>query len=261
MHTSTRSGWLRRSATVALLLGALPLSVFAQIRRPDPVPSRSGASSRVPKRRTEILLGGGFVNLDQANATQGMLPVGSIGIRRQFSPEWLHLGAVVDLGRTTIDGEFFPYEKRPVGDTLQYVAVDGSATMVSGRATVDLIWALDEAEKFRAGFGGNAGLYAMLPTPAAGADAGSFVAPTFGASFVASADITKRIGISGSFGFTQFMSFDRDKLRPSDPALADAVFVTPLIPPPAAVKSFGGTRVIISLSYRLGVKKATGGRK
>lgn len=246
---------------MALILGALPLVLIAQVRRPDPVPAGPRTSASKGKQRTDLLIGGGFVNLNEANATKKMMFVGSTGFRRQISPEWLYLGAGIDLGRTAIDGEFFPYEKRPVGDTLQYVSVDGSAIMLAGRATADVLFTLDEAEKYRAGFGGNAGVYAMFPKPAAGADAGSFVAPTFGASFVGQADFTARFGLAASVGFTQFMNFDREKLRPSDPALADPVFITPFITPPAAVKSFGGTRVIISLTYRLGVKKTTGGKK
>lgn len=262
MPSTHRSGWLRRSALVGVVLGALPLTLLAQVRRPDPVPTTGNrAGVATSKRRTDILVGGGFINLDEANATQAMMPIGSAGFRRQFRPDWLYLGASVELGRTTIDGAFFPFEKRPVGDTLQYVSVDGSAMMVAGRATADVLFPLDEEERFRAGFGVNGGAYAMLPSPAAGADAGSFVAPTFGASFLGQADLTPRFGLAASLGFTQFTGFDREKLRPSDPALADPVFVTPLVPPPAAVKSFGGARLVISLTYRLGVKKTSGGRK
>jgi hypothetical protein len=261
MPSTHRSGWLRRSTLVGVLLGALPLTLLAQVRRPDPVPTAGKRPGAAAKRRTEILVGGGFVNLDEANATKAMMLIGSAGIRRQLSPEWLYVGGSVDLGRTTIDGAFFPFEKRPVGDTLQYVSVDGSAMMVAGRVTADVLFPLDEAERFQAGFGVNGGMYSMLPSPAAGADAGSFVAPTFGASFVGQADLTPRFGLAASLGFTQFTGFDREKLRPSDPALADPVFQTPLVPPPAAVKSFGGARLVISLTYRLGVKKTSGGRK
>jgi hypothetical protein len=261
MPSSHRSGSLRRSAITAMLLGALPLSLPAQVRRPDPVPSGPRAAAKAQKHRTDILKGGGFINLDEANATKAMMFVGSTGFRRQFSPRWLYLGAAIDLGHTSIDGEFFPYEKRPVGDSIQYVVVDGSAVMAAGRVTVEALFPLDDAERFRAGLGGNAGMYAMFPKPAAGSGAGSFVAPTFGAAFVGQADLTEKFGIAASLGFTQFTNFDREKLRPSDPALADPVFLTPLVPPPAAVKSFGGARVIISMSYRLGVKKTTGGKK
>ncbi len=261
MLHSNRSGTLRRSAVTTMLLGALPLSLLAQVRRPDPVPSGPRSSVTVPKRRSEVLKGGGIINLNEANATKAMMFVGSTGYRRQFSPEWLYLGAAIDLGHTSIDGEFFPYEKRPVGDTIQYVVVDGSAIMLAGRFTAEALFPLDDDEKYRAGVGGNAGVYGMFPRPAAGSDAGSFVAPTFGAAVVGQADLTKKFGIAASLGYTRFTNFDREKLRPSDPALADPVFLTPLIPPPAAVKSFGGARVIISMTYRLGVKKTTGGTK
>ncbi len=261
MHSSNRSGWLRRSASTALLLGALPLSLIAQVRRPDPVPTGTRSSVKAPKRRTEILKGGGLITLSADNATKAKMFVGSTGFRRQVSPEWLFLGASIDLGRTTIDGNYFPYEKRTVGDSIQYLSVDGHALMLATRATADVLFPLDEAEKFRAGFGANAGVYAMFPSPAAGADAGTFIAPTFGASFVGEADITPRFGIGASLGFAQFMNFDREKLRPSDPALQDPVFTTPFTAPPPAKKSFGGARVIISLTYRLGVKKTSGGKK
>jgi hypothetical protein len=167
----------------------------------------------------------------------------------------------VDVGSTGVDGNFFPYEKRPIGDTLQYFVVDGSARMVSGRATADVLFPLDEEERYRAGVGANAGVYSMLPTPAAGADAGTFIAPTFGASFIVTADLTRRIGATASLGFVQFTGFDREKIRPSDPALADPVFNTPLVPAPAAVTSFGGVRLIVGLSYRLGVTRVAGVRK
>ena len=261
MPSSIRRGRLHRRATMALLLIALPLPMLAQVRRPDPAPAGPRAAATVSKRRSELVIGGGFVNLDKANATTALLPIGSLAFRRQILREWLFVGAAVDVGSTTIDGTFFPYEKRPIGDTLQYFVVDGSARLFSGRATADVLWPVDEAERFRAGFGLNAGVYAMAPTPAAGADAGMFIAPTFGAAFVGTADLTPRIGVAASMGFAQFTGFDREKLRPSDPALADPVFNTPLVPPPAAVKSFGGTRLIIGVSYRLGVKQTTGGRK
>lgn len=257
MHSLNRDGWLRRSTRVALLLGALPLSLVAQVRRPDPAPVGPRAAGKAPRQRTEILVGGGTVSLNTANATKSTMPVASLGFRRQISPEWLFLGASVDLGRSAIDGTFFPYEKRAIGDTIQYLVVDGSAMMFAGRVSADVLWPIDEAEKYRAGVGGNGGVYAMFPSGAGS----SFVAPTFGASFVGEADLTSRIGVAANLGFTQFTNFDREKLRPSDPALADPVFRTPLITPPDGVKSFGGARLIISLTYRLGVKKTTGGKK
>ncbi len=262
MHSSIRRGRLHGRAALALMLMvAAPSGTLAQVRRPDPAPAGPRAARVAAKRHTEVTVGGGFVNLDKANATTGLLPVGSLAIRRQMVRDWLFVGGALDIGSTTIDGTYFPYEKRPVGDTLQYVVVDGSARLFSGRATADVLWPLDEAERYRAGVGVNAGVYAMMPTPAAGADAGTFIAPTFGAAFVATAELTPRFGVSANFGFAQFTGFDREKLRPSDPALADPVFNTPLLPPPSAVKSFGGTRLIIGVTYRLGVKPATGGRK
>jgi len=257
MNSSNRDGWRRRRIFSALLVGALPMSLIAQVRRPDPAPAGPRAAGKLLKRRTEIFMGGGILSLNEANATKATMVVGSIGFRRQISPEWLSLGAAVDVGRTTIDGRLFPYEKRPVGDTLQYVVVDGSALMLSGRVTADLLWPIDEAGKYRAGVGGNGGVYMMLP---AGAGS-SFVAPTFGASVIGQADLTERFGVGASLGFTQFMNFDREKLRPSDPALADPVFRTPLVAPPDGVKSFGGARLIVSMTYRLGVKKTSGGKK
>lgn len=251
-------GRLRRSALSALLLGALPLSLLAQIRRPDPVPAGPrAAGGKAPKRRAEFLVGGGIINLNKANATEATMVVGSIGFRHQIAAEWLHLGASVDFGRTSIDGSFFPYEKRAIGDTIQYLAVDGNARMLAGRFTADVLWPLDDDEKFRAGFGGNGGVYAMFPAPAGS----SFVAPTFGASIVGQADLTPRFGLAANLGFTQFMNFDREKLRPSDPALADPVFRTPSVLPVEGVKSFGGPRLIVSMTYRLGIKKNPGGTK
>ena len=237
-----------------MLLGAAPLSLVAQIRRPDPVPTGAQSGVKAPKRRTEIFKGGGFVKLNEANATKGSMIIASSGFHHQMATDWLYLGGTLDVGRTTVDGKFFPYEKRSLGDSSQFVRVDGHATMVAARFNTEALFPLDDDEKFRAGVTLNAGAYAMLPSPAGGAGAGPFVAPTFGGGFVGEADITARFGLTASLGFTQFMSFDREKLRPSDPALADPVFITPLVAPPKAVKSFGGARVVISMSYRLGVK-------
>ena len=55
---------------MALFLGALPLSLLAQVRRPDPVPTNPRKAGVLPKRRTEILIGGGFVTLSDSNATK-----------------------------------------------------------------------------------------------------------------------------------------------------------------------------------------------
>ncbi len=257
MHSLNRRGRLRRSALAALFLGVLPLPLLAQIRRPDPVPANPRKAGVNAKHRSEFLFGGGIVPLSDSNGTKGQIFVGSVGYRRQVAREWLSLGASVDFGRTSVNGEFFPYEKRPVGDTIQYVVVNGNATMVAGRFTADVLWPIGEDDKYRAGFGANGGVYAMLPSPGGS----TFVAPTFGASFVGQADITPRIGVQANLGFAQFTGFDREKLRPSDPALADPVFRTPLIAPPDAVKSFGGVRAILSVTYRLGIRKSTGGKK
>jgi hypothetical protein len=242
---------LHRSARLALFFGAIPLSLIAQVRRPDPVPAGPRASATLPKKRAELLIGGGTVALSEANGTKKSMPVASVGFRHQFKPEWLSLGGMVDVGRTTVNGEFFPYERRPIGDTLQFVAVSGNAMMVAGRFTADVMWPLDENERYRAGAGANVGVYGMLPSGAGS----TIIAPTFGAAFVGEGDITQRIGFMASLGFAQFLNFDRDKLRPSDPALADPVFTTPFVAPPAAEKSFGGARIVIGLTYRLGVKK------
>lgn len=236
-----------------MLLGAAPLSLFAQVRRPDPVPNGPRSGIKAPKRRTEIFVGGGFVALKAANATKSSLPIVTAGFRHQMSREWLYLGGSADVGTTTVDGKFFPYEKRSLGDSSRFVQVDGHATMIAARFNVDALFPLDEDEKFRAGVTLNAGAYTMLPSPSGGAGAGPFVAPTFGGGFVGEADLTSRFGVTASLGLAQFMNFDREKLRPSDPALADPVFITPLVPPPPAVKSFGGARLVVGITYRLGV--------
>jgi len=256
------SGLLRRSAFTACLLGALPLSLIAQIRRPDPIPpGRSAIKAGVPKRRTELFIAIGAQGLSADNATQSSMPIAALGFRKQLAPEWLFLGGIVDMGRTTIDGEFFPYERRATGDTTQFVSVDGNATIVVARLTADAITAVGESKRFRYGGGMNIGVYSVQPSPAAGADAGSFIAPTFGLSGMGAADLTRRIGAMASIAFTQFAAFDREKLRPSDPLRADPVFETPFTPPPEAKKSFGGLRFTIGLTYRLGVKTVTGGTK
>jgi hypothetical protein len=262
MISLTQSGRSHRRAVIALMLSALPLSLTAQVRRPDPVPANgSRASGATPKTRTEFLIGGGTIGLNEANATKGSMPILSAGFRTQFMKEWLFIGGVVDAGRTSVNGEFFPYERRPDGDSVQFFAVGGNATMIAGRVTADVLWPLDEAEKYRAGFGLNLGMYAMMPSPAGGEGAGTIVAPTFGAGFVGAGDITAKFGFMASLGFTQFTGFDRDKLRPSDPALADPVFTTPFVAPPDGVKSFGGPRLVVGLTYRLGVKKSPTTRK
>ena len=249
---------MRQGALVALLASALPLSLIAQIRRPDPVSSagpRRGRAS-VPARRSEFFVGLGTASFDKANATAGSVPMLSLGFRQQFSPQWLHVAGAVDLGTTKVDGQFFPYEKRPTGDSLQFVAVDGNATMVAGRVSVDALFAVDDDSKYRLGGSLNVGVYAMMPRPAGGANAGTFVAPTYGLALVGHGDITKRLGVAGSLGLAQFLNFDRDKLRPSDSTLEDPAFVTPFFPPVDGVKSFGGVRLVLGLTYRLGVKSA-----
>ena len=249
-----RSGWLRRSAVLVILHGTLPLSLLAQVRRPDPVLSGPRASTSAPRRRTEIFVGGGTIAMNPANATKSSIPIGIIGFRHQMSPEWLSIGGSIEFGSTSVDGKFFPFEKRPVGDSTQFVQVDGHATMIAPRFNADVLFPLDEEEKFRAGVSASVGAYAMMPSPKGGSGAGTFVAPTFGAAFIGEADLTPRIGVTGSLGFAQFLSFDRGKLRPSDPALEDPVFTTPFATPPAAAKSFGGARLLVGISYRLGVK-------
>jgi len=260
MPSQNRTGWLRRSATTAFLLGALPLAVDAQVRRPPPAPARSGTVGK-PKRRTDFIIAAGTVKLSEANATQRSVWIGSVGVRRQLSPEWLNLGAVIEVGSSSVDGEFFPYEKRVTADTTLFVAVNGRATLAAGRLTADVLFPLGEDEKYAAGFGVNVGMYAMMPSPANGEGAGTFVAPTYGASLIGQADLTRRLGVMGTLGFAQFTNFDRDKLRPSDPALEDAVFTTPLAAPAAPVKSFGGARITVGLTYRLGVKTISRGAR
>lgn len=263
MHHLNRSGSLRRTALTACLLGALPLSLTAQIRRPAPVPSgRTATKPGVPKRRAEFFAGVGTQGLSSANATKSSMLMGTAGYRRQYSSyEWLHVGGMVDIGGTSIDGEYFPFERRAVGDTTQFFSVGGKATMFAARLTADAIVPLGESKRIRYGGGVNLGMYAMMPTPAAGADAGTFVAPTFGFTVLGAADVTPRLGATASVSLNQFMGFDRDKLRPSDPALADPVFTTPFTPVPDAKKSFSGARLMVGLTYRLGVKNVAGGKK
>jgi hypothetical protein len=247
---------------MALFVGALPLSLIAQIRRPDPAPANPRtAAVGTSKHRTELVIGGGIVSLNKLNATAASTPVGSFGFRRQMSPEWLSLGGTLDVGSTTVDGAFFPYEKRSLGDSSQFVQVDGRATLFAARFNAEAFFPLDEAEKFRAGIGANAGMYAVMPSPAGGAKAGTFVAPTIGGAFIGEAALSPRLGLFANLGFTQFLSFDRDKLRPSDSALEDPVFVTPLITPEPPKKSFGGTRLLLGITYRLGVKKMPARKK
>ena len=261
MHSPNRSGWLRRSALQAFLLVALPLSLPAQVRRPGPAPTNPRAATVSPQRRTSIIVGGGIVSLSDANATKASIPVASIGFRRQISPVWLSVGGTIDVGSTTVNGAFFPYEKRPVGDSVQFVQVDGHATMIAVRFNADALFPIDEDGKFRAGAGVNAGGYVMMPSTAGGKGAGTFVAPTFGAALIGAADLTPKFGLTASLGFARFLSFDRDKLRPSDPALQDAVFVTPFLTPPPAKKSFGGARLAVGITYRLGLKSKPKGTR
>jgi len=262
MHQLNRSATLRRSAVLACLLGALPLSLSAQVRRPDPLPeSRRAATAGVPKRRTEVFIAAGTQGLNAANATKSPMLIASGGFRRQFSPQWLVLGGVVDYGSTTIDGQFFPYERRLIGDTTQFTAVGGSARMFAARLTADAMRPFGDSKRLRVGGGVNLGLYSMNTSPAAGADADRFVAPTFGLSVQGEADLTRRLGTSVSLGLTRFTGFEREKLRPSDPTLADPVFQTPFIEPPPPESSFSGVRFVLGLTYRLGVKNVAGGKK
>jgi hypothetical protein len=236
--------------------------LIAQIRRPEPVPTgRGGPRAGAPKTRTELLIGLGTQGLSTSNATASSMPIGSIGFRRQFKNEWLFLGGMADAGRTTIDGDRFPYERRSIGDTTQFVSVDGSATMLSARFTAEAIIPAGESKRFRYGGGVAVGLAAVLPSPAAGAGAGAFMVPTAGFSGMGAVDLTPRIGAMVSVAAMQFNGFDREKLRPSDPALADPVFETPFTAPPAAEENFGRIRLMVGLTYRLGVKSVTGGKK
>jgi hypothetical protein len=256
MHFPKRGGWLRLSACTMCLLGALPLVAIAQVRRPVPTaPSAPGGkpTRTVPKLRSELIIGGSYNTLDTANATDGKLPMLLVGYRRQFRAEWLSLGGTLEVGRTSIDGQFFPYEKRRAGDSLQFVAVDGTAKIAAGRLTADALFPLGDEERVFGGVGVNAGLYAVMPSPAPVAGSGTFVAPTFGASLVGRAEITKRFGATASAGYAWFTGFDRAKIRTSDPALQDPVFPTPFSPVPAAVKSIKGVRVAVGLTYRLGI--------
>lgn len=261
MLSPNRSGLVRQGALLALAACALPLSLLAQVRRPEPTPSGGArrGSATVPKRRTELFIGLGTTKLNAANATTASMPILSLGFRKQYAPEWLHLSGALDLGTTKVDGQYFPYEKRSLGDSLQFVAVDGTATMIAGRVGVDAMKAIDEDNKYRVGLSAQVGAYAMLPSPAGGADAGMFVAPTLSLSLVGQTDITRTLGVTGSIGLAQFLNFDRDKLRPSDPSLEDPAFVTPFFPPPAGVKNVSGPRVSIGMTYRLGVKRVAKG--
>jgi hypothetical protein len=254
MLSPHRSAWLRRSAAIALLFGGLPFVLEAQIRRPDPSPTgATPAARRAAKRRTELLAGVGITGMNIANATESSLLTGSIGLRRQFSPEWLYLGGTLDFGSTKINGESFPYERRADGDSSRFFAVGGRATMVAARATADILWEAGDDNRARVGVGANLGMYAMMPSPAGGENAGTFVAPTFGAAIVGEFDLSRKLSLAGNFGFTQFTGFDRDKLRPSKSTGEDPVFGTPFQQPSDAVRSFGGIRVIVGLSYRVGV--------
>jgi len=262
MHQLNCSAPLCRSAVLACLLAALPLSLSAQVRRPDPLPeSRRAATAGVPKRRTEVFLAAGTQGLNAANATKSPMLIASAGFHRQFSPEWLVLGGGVNYDKKTIKGQFFPYKRRLIGDNNQFTAVGGSATMFAARLTADVMRPFGDSKRLRVGGGLNLGLYSMNTSPAAGAEAGRFVAPTFGLSVRGEADLTRRLGASVSFGLTQFTGFDRDKLRPSDPALADPVLQTPFVQPPPAVSSFRGARFVVGLTYRLGVKNVARGKK
>ena len=205
-----------------------------------------------------VWLGGGMMTLKPENATKSSMPVLSAGFRRQLSPKWLHVGAEADVGSTTVDGDFFPYEKRPIGDSLQFVSVDGNAMMLSARLTGDALFDVTESGRFRAGGSVSAGFYTVSSSPA-GAGAGSIAAPTFGAALVGEADLAPRwLGVA-SIGFVQHTGFDRDKLRPSDPALEEPVFQTPLLAPIAGIKSVGSVRIMLGVSYRLGVKTVRAG--
>jgi hypothetical protein len=240
-------------AVLAVLLLVLPSDLAAQVRRPDSVPGATPQTRRAARHRTEFLVGMGTSRLSERNGTGSSMPIGAIGLRRQFGPEWLYLGGTVDAGRTKIDGEIFPYERRAEGDSSRFFAVGGSATIASARATADLMWNLGEDMKFRAGVGLNAGLYTVLPSPARGEGAGAFVGPTYGLSLVGEYDLTRRFAVMGNFGFTQVNGFKRDKLRPSASSGEDPVFGTPFQPAPPEAKGFSGLRMFFGLSYRLGV--------
>jgi hypothetical protein len=250
MTTPPQIGLLRRYACLAVLCAMAPVSLLAQVRTPDPVTPGTRATSRNAKR-TELLIGGGVIGLKSENATKSSVPIGSIAFRKQFSPEWLYLGATADVGRTPVDGSFFPYERRPFGDTTRFVQVNGNASVISVRANADGLWPLNEDETFRAGLGLTAGAYGV----------GSLVAPQFGANAHAQRDLTRRLSVTALVSYLQFISFDREKIRPSDPALAEPVFRTPLNAVPDPEKSFSSTRFTIGIAYRLGVKTVRRGAR
>lgn len=242
----------RGRLVLAAVLCLAPLaSAAAQVRAPERV---ARARRSVPERRTEFLLGIGRQQNEARNAFSSATIL-SAGLRKQMRTEWLYLGGRVDLGRGTVDGGFFPYERATRGDTTRYVAVGQSATWTALWATADLLFPFDDDDKYRTGFTFALGGYGVLPARSPAPGTGAFFGPAAQFGFTGAVDITKRLGVEGGIGATYALGWDRDRLRASDPARGDPVLSTPIFPLPEAQRNVAALRFHVGMSYRFGVRR------
>ena len=243
----------RGRLVLAAFLCLAPLaSAVAQVRAPERVPR---ARRSVPERRTEFLLGIGRQQNEARNAFSSATIL-SAALRKQLKgPEWLYLGGRLDLGRADVNGAFFPYERATQGDTTRYVAVGQSATWSALWATADILFPIDDDEKYRSGFTFALGAYGVLPARSPAPNTGAFVGPAAQFGFTGAVDITKKLGVEGGIGATYAIGWKRDRLRASDPARGDPVLNTPIVALPEAEGNVAALRFHVGMSYRFGVRR------
>jgi hypothetical protein len=228
---------------------ALPMLVDAQVRRPDPSP---GARPGQPARRykglkSEWLFGLGSQGLARENAVGNATPVVSLGYRHHVGPNWLFLGATVDGGRPLVEGSLpgigpiFPLERIRVADSSFFTSIDAPATFVSGMVNGDILWAVDDDQRYHAGATVGVGMYGVLPSRGDGPETGSVFGPRVRSGFTGRADLTRRVGVFGTVAATWLLNFKSKRLRTSSVAGEDPVFSFPgavtLYNPPTTIGS------------------------
>ncbi len=241
-----------RLALAAVFLALPAVTAVAQVRSPD----RAARVRRtVPERRTELTVGIGRQRLEPQNALS-TATIASIALRRQFRPEWLYLGARADLGSTDVDGAFFAPERRTVGDTTRFVLVGQSARWTALWATADILVDLDENYRYRTGLSTGIGLYGILPSRSPAPGTGNQFGPAAKIGFLGAADITRRLGVEAGIDGAFFFGVDRERLRGSDPALADPNLTGPAgrVPPPKDGVN-GTLRLHVGLTWRFGTRR------
>ncbi|MCU0619007.1 MAG: hypothetical protein MUF40_03755 [Gemmatimonadaceae bacterium] len=243
-----------RLALAAVLLAAPVVTAAAQVRTVD---RASRVRRSVPERRSEMIVAVGRQQFPAENALASATIL-TLGYRRQLSPYWLNVGGRVDVGSSDVEGRFFPYERSTTGDTTRYVAVNQAARLVNAQATADFLFAFDDDDKYRTGFGLGLGVYSLLPARSPAPGTGAIIGPSLRFGFMGDAQLTKRIGATAGIDASAFFNFDRARLRASDPARGDPVLNTPIEPIYRAVEErtpFAALRFHVGFTYRFGVRR------